>query len=102
MKYDLKGLLDDFYAGKLDIQRLNYRVITLLPKSKDAAQIQKFDPVCLLNVSFKIITKVLMNRLNKQVDNVISSTQTTSKKKRYIMEGVLLLNETLNTIRKNK
>lgn len=29
-------MFDDFFHGKLDISRLNYGVITLLPKLKEA------------------------------------------------------------------
>lgn len=56
IKTDFLELLNDFHKGVLDIERLNFGIITLVPKSKDAAQIQKFRPICLLNVSFKIIT----------------------------------------------
>lgn len=69
-------LLDDFHKGKLDIARLNYGIITLVPKTNDAKEIQTFRSVCLLNVSFKIITKVLMNRLSVVVGLMISRTQT--------------------------
>lgn len=95
---DLKALIDDFANGTLDITRLNYGIITLVPKTADSKQIQKFRPICLLNVSFKIITKVLMNRLSKIVSPVISATQTASVKGRYIMEGVVVLHEALNSI----
>ena len=61
VKTDLKAILDDLHCGKVDLARLNYRIITLVPKTKESRQIQKFRPICLLNVSFKIITKVLMN-----------------------------------------
>lgn len=60
--------------GKIGIERLNYGVITLIPKSKEAKMIQKFRPICLLNVSFKIIKKILL-------------LQTAFIKNRYIMEG---------------
>ena len=78
------------HAGTLDVRRLNYGIITLVPKIKDARQIQKFGPICLLNVSFKIITKVLMNRLSKVIRPIISLNQTTFIKGRYIMEGVVV------------
>src|SRR4051794_38058650 len=65
VKWDLKAWLDDFHKGALDLARLNFGIITLIPKVKDARQIQNFRPICLLNVSFKIITKVLINRLSK-------------------------------------
>jgi hypothetical protein len=102
VKWDLKDLIDDFAKGTLDISILNYGIITLVPKIADAKQIQKFRPICLLNVSFKIITKVLMNRLSRCVSPVISPTQTAFVKGRYIMEGVVILHEALNSIHVKK
>ena len=67
-------LLNDFNKGKLDISRFNYEIITLIPKIDDAKQIQKSRPICFLNVRFKIITMVLMNRLSKVVPPIISDT----------------------------
>ena len=40
---DLFALFEWFYEGKLDVQRLNYGIITLLPKSTDASRIQQSD-----------------------------------------------------------
>lgn len=87
IKMDLKDLLDDFHRGLLEVRRLNYGVITLIPKCKDALQIEKFRPICLLNVSFKIITRVLMKRLSKVIGLLIEKSQTAFIKGRYIMEG---------------
>jgi hypothetical protein len=52
-KHDLFGLLTDFQKGELDIDVLNYGVITLVPKGNDVGRIQKYMPICLLNVSLK-------------------------------------------------
>jgi len=49
--------------GLLDIKRLNFGVITLVPKIKEANNVKQFRPICLLNVDFKCFTKVLTNRL---------------------------------------
>jgi hypothetical protein len=57
IKTDLFDLLNEFWYQKLEIGRLNYGVITLIPKIKEASRIQKYMPICLLNVSFKIIKK---------------------------------------------
>jgi hypothetical protein len=56
-------LFKDFYEDKLPPFSLNFETITLLPKQKEATHIRKFRPICLLNVSFKIFTKVMVNRL---------------------------------------
>jgi hypothetical protein len=46
-------LFEDFYLGNLDIKRINYGIITLLPKTKEASMIQQFRPICLLNCLYK-------------------------------------------------
>jgi hypothetical protein len=64
----IKGIMgamfSDLHNDTLDVKRLNYRVITLVPKLKEANNIKQFRPICLLNVDFKCITKVLTNRLS--------------------------------------
>ena len=76
IKTDLMELFNFFHAGQLDLSRLNFGEIVLLPKTKEAEQIQQFRPICLLNVSFKIFTKVATNRLNAVADHVIQPSQT--------------------------
>lgn len=72
IKEELKSMFNDFYNDKLDIQRLNYGVITLVPKLKEAKNIKHFRPICLLNVDFKCFTKVLTNRLIPVAKKIIS------------------------------
>ena len=59
---DLFTLVNDFFDNKINIDSLNYGVVTLVPKGANADKIQKFRPICLLNVVFKIITKMLVDR----------------------------------------
>ena len=40
VKKDIVQLFDDFFHHKVDISRINYGIITLLPKIKDATKIQ--------------------------------------------------------------
>lgn len=102
IKRDIKALFDGFHKGEPDISRLNYGIITLVPETKDANKILKFRPICLLKVIFNFFTKVLMNRLNGVAGEVVSPIQTAFIKGRYIMEGVLILHEALNSIRHKK
>ena len=76
VKGDLMRSVNDFYLGNLDIKRLNYGVITLIPKVKDANNVKLFRPICLLNVSFKIFTKLMMDRLSGFMDKIVSRNQT--------------------------
>jgi len=58
VKQNILELFHDFYVGNLNVSRLNYGIITILPKVADAEKIQQFRPICLLNYLYKWITKV--------------------------------------------
>lgn len=52
-------IFDELHQGGLNVSRLNYGIITLLPKVQEAEKIQQYRPICLLNCIYKLITKVL-------------------------------------------
>jgi hypothetical protein len=62
VKNDVVNLFAAFYLGNLDVQRLNYDVITLLPKTNGANKIQQFRPICLLRCIYKLLTNTLIFR----------------------------------------
>ena len=74
IRFDLMNLFHELYVGELPLFSLNFWVITLLPKIKEAIQIQQYRPICLPNISFKIFTKVATNRINSVADQVVSPT----------------------------
>jgi hypothetical protein len=59
IKDDLLELFEDWFNGRLDIYRLNFAMITLIPKEDDAKEMRKFRPTSLLNCVSKIFTKLL-------------------------------------------
>ena len=63
-KGDLMALFLEFHKGELPLYSLNFGTIILLPKCNEAIKIQQYRPICLLNVSFKIFTKVATNRIS--------------------------------------
>jgi hypothetical protein len=58
IKSDLLELFTFLHAGQLELFRLNFGEIILLPKIKEAERIQQYRTICLFNVSFKNFTKV--------------------------------------------
>ena len=95
-------LFNCLHADNLDLFRLNFGEIVLLTKIKEAERIQQFRPICLLNVSFKIFTKVATNRLNSIANHVVRPSQTTFMQGRNILDGVVILHETVHEMhRKN-
>jgi hypothetical protein len=102
LKNDLMAMFVDFHSDELQLFSLNFGTIILLPKCKEAVKIQQFRPICLLNVSFKNFTKVLTNRLISVAKKVISRSQTAFLPGRNIMEGIVVLHETLHELHRKK
>ena len=100
IKDDVLDIFGEFHTGKLEVSRLNYGIITLLPKVQDAEKIQQFRPICLLNCLYKWITKVLTLRLEPIVDKLILINQTAFMKGRDIMNGIMALHEVLHETKK--
>ena len=99
---DIKEMLERLYNGQLELCRLNYGVIILLPKVKSANSVKQFRPICLLNVIYKIITKTLTVRLSSVVGRVVSIFQIAFIPGRNILEGVVILQEVMHEIRIQK
>jgi hypothetical protein len=91
-----------FLNAELPLFRLNYGTIILLPKKENAVQIQQYRPICLLNVVFKIFTKVATNRITLIVDKIVRPTQTAFMPGRHILEGVVILHETIHELQRKK
>jgi len=84
---DIKGMLDRLFEGQLELWRLNYGVIILIPRVKPAVNVKQFRPICLMNVIYKIVTKTLTIRLTSVIDKVISPYQTAFILGQNILEG---------------
>jgi hypothetical protein len=102
IKNDLMAMFCDFHVGNLPLFCLNFGIITLLPKAKETQKIQQYRPICMLNVSFKIFTKVLANRLMSVACRITKPSQSAFLPERYILEGVVVLHETINELKIKK
>ena len=56
----------------------------------------------MLNVSFKIFTKVMANRLTLVASKLIRQSQSAFLSGRYILEGVVVLHETIHELQRKK
>ena len=88
------ALFFEFHQGQLTIYSLNFKV--------QALKIQEYRLICLLNVYFKIFTKMGINRIGTVADKVIKPTQTTFMPQRNIIEGVIILHETIHELHRKK
>lgn len=57
------NLIADIFAHPQKVKEINETLICLIPKIDDPSNIKHFRPISLCNVSYKIVTKVLANRM---------------------------------------
>jgi hypothetical protein len=102
IKMDLLQMFSILHAGQLELFRLNFGEVILLPKVNEAERIQQYGHICLLNVSFKIFTKVATIRLNSVADHVVQPLQTAFMQEWNILDGVVVLHEAVHELHSKK
>ncbi|CAI0554757.1 unnamed protein product [Linum tenue] len=101
IKSDLLKAFDDFFlAGSLP-QSIAHAFICLLPKKDSVEMVSDFRPISLLGSVNKIIAKVLFNRLQPHVNNLISDYQFAGKRGKVIHESCLIANEVIDSRRRS-
>lgn len=72
IKEDIVNIFRELYEGRLSTAPLDYAFICLIPKKDEAERANDFRPISLLNGIQKIVSKVLANRLESVMKDLIS------------------------------
>ena len=88
-----------FHSGFL-LNSLNHTFITLIPKVPTPERVTQFRPISLCNVSYKIISKTLVNRLKPLMDSLITPFQNAFIQGRQITDNIILAHEFFEYLKK--
>lgn len=96
VKGEIIQMMEDFHShGKL-VRGFNPSFICLVPKKDSPESIDDYRPISLISGAYKIISKILSDRLSKVIDMVVADNQSAFIKERQILDGILILNEAVD------
>ncbi|GKV29210.1 hypothetical protein SLEP1_g38156 [Rubroshorea leprosula] len=102
LKPDIVGFIQEFHEQGRLVRGSNSSFIVLIPKVENPQRIEEFRPISLIGVMYKIVAKLLANRLRKVLDGVIGEQQMAFIEGRQLMDGVVIANEVIDEAKKKK
>ena len=91
------SFLNDGYM----LDGINYTHVVLIPKIKNPSKMNDLRPISLYNVSYKLISKVLVNRLKVILPKIIDENQSAFVPGRLITDKVLLSSKVFHYMKHN-
>ena len=85
--------LVEFHKNGRLAKGINITFIALIPKVDSPQRLNDFRPISLVGSMYKILAKVLTNRLRSVIGSVVSDSQSAFVKGRQILDGILVANE---------
>jgi hypothetical protein len=102
MGNDLLGAIEESRISGKFFRSLNATFVALIPKDSKPTSFNDFIPISLCNFVYKVISKIISNRLKGKMASGISSEKFSFLKDRMIFYVVRLSQECMHTIKTRK
>lgn len=100
VKEDVINAIMEFFAKGKMLKQVNSTAITLIPKIACPSSISDYRPIACCNVVYKVITKVLTNRLRRVISKLVHDNQSAFIPNRCISDNILLAHELIKDYHK--
>ena len=95
------GFLKDFRDRGRFVKSINASFLVLIPKKGGTEDLKDFRPISLVGSLYKLLAKVLANRLKKVMGKIVSKSQNAFVEGRQILDASLIANEVIDLMQKS-
>src|SRR5262249_47639825 len=89
----IRAMVEDFFATSRLQPNLNKTNLILIPKTQHPTIVTQYRPISLCNFNYKIIAKVLANRLKTLLSDLIYPNQSAFIPERLIQDNIIIAHE---------
>jgi len=100
IKKDVENAVLEFFTSSWMMPNFNANTIILIPKIPNADTVSNYRPIALANFKYKIITKILADRLASIMPIIISTEKKGFIRGRQIKDYICLASEAINQLHK--
>ena len=100
MKAEVLEMFKEFHEQNSFLKSLNNTFLVLLPKKGGVEELRDFKLISLLGGLYKLLAKVLANRIKKVIGTVVSPDQNAFVMGRQILDASLIANEVIDSWQK--
>jgi len=102
LKPDIIRFLYEFHANGIFPKGSNASFITLVPKVPDPQNLNDFRPISLIGCVYKIVAKLLANRLKRIMPEIIDERQSAFVAGRQLLHSTIIANEVVEEAKRGK
>ncbi|KAK2665497.1 hypothetical protein Ddye_004071 [Dipteronia dyeriana] len=90
---DFMCCINEFHRDGSIVKDLNRAFIVLIPKTGNPENIKDYKPICLIGSLYKVLAKVLTDRIRKVMYSIIGETQMAFISNRQILDSLVIAEE---------
>lgn len=98
---DFLRFLDEFFVNGIFPKGSNAFFLALIPKVADPLLLNDYRPISLIGCMYKVVAKILANKLKKVMHTLIDESQSAFIEGRHMLHSVVIANEVVDEAKRS-